>query len=150
MRITETDSTLLTPVEPRATALANEFEEVVSSNPEILLETGKRLLKRDKQLGSSQSRAEREKKDRARHALGLARIIQEAEVPVALRIDSLEKPEVGWQRVFGPRRAKTIRRRRRVWNKFRAWLNASYGMVWPKSFTETLILLRNLFNWSVA
>ena len=145
MRITEFDSTLLIPAELGADALATDFGEVVNSNPEILLEISKRLVKKDKVQGNTQSRAEREEKDRVRHAMGLARIIQEAALPVSLRIDSLEKPDIGWQRAFGSRRAKTLRIR--VWNKFRAWLNASYGAVWPKTsiviinYVEELIQL---------
>ena len=144
LRITEFDSTLLLPAEPGAAALATDFEEVVNSNPEILLEISKRLLKKDKAQGSAQSRAEREEKDRVRHAMGLARVIQEAALPVSPRIDSLENPEIGWQRAFGSRRAKTLRGRLRVWNKFRAWLNASYGSVWPKSSTERINYVEEL------
>ena len=146
LRITEFDSTLLIPAELGADALATDFEEVVNSNPEILLEISKRLVKKDKVQGSTQSRAEREEKDRVRHAMGLARVIQEAALPVSLRIDSLEKPDIGWQRAFGSRRAKTLRSRLRVWNKFRAWLNASYGAVWPKTSTVIINYVEELIQ----
>eukprot|EP00435_Cladocopium_sp_Y103_P038052 s612_g10.t1 len=45
----------------------------------------------------------------------------------------LQDPNRAWIRIFGSRRSKTLRNRLRAWQKFRSWLVALSGEVWPKS-----------------
>ena len=50
----------------------------------------------------------------------------------------LQDPGKAWVRIFGSRRSKTLRNRLRSWNKFRDWLLALSGTVWPKTLTPLI------------
>ena len=139
--------TLLLPGEPAPSKPSLEFEEIVHNDPKAFLEAARRAQKRSKDLGGLGSRAEKEDRDRRRYALELASIIEESCLPVALQIVALDKPEIAWLRVWGSRRAKTLRNRFRAWNKFRSWLNAPYGVVWPKDATQVVNFIEELIDY---
>ena len=63
----------------------------------------------------------------------LAELIKEAYLPVTWQLEALQDPNKAWVRIFGNRRSKTLRNRLRAWTKFRSWLVAYSGEVWPKS-----------------
>ena len=139
--------TLLLPGEPAPSKPSLEFEEIVHNDPKAFLEAARRAQKRSKDLGGLGSRAEKEDRERRRYALELASIIEESCLPVALQIVTLDKPELSWLRVWGSRRAKTLRNRFRAWNKFRSWLNATYGVVWPKDATQVVNFIEELIDY---
>ena len=65
---------------------------------------------------------------------------------MAMKIVLLEKLEIGWPRAFGVRRSKTFRSRLRVWSKFRSWLNASFGNIWPMSSADIINYIEELMQ----
>ena len=80
----------------------------------------------------------------------LASIIEEACLPVSLQIISLDKPELAWLRIWGSRRAKTLRNRFRAWSKYRSWLVATYGVVWPKEASQLVNYVEELIDYGCA
>ena len=59
-------------------------------------------------------------------------LIKEACLPVVYQIEQLDNQNIAWERIFGSRRSKTLRNRFRAWKKYRMWLVASTGVVWPR------------------
>ncbi|CAE7029843.1 unnamed protein product [Symbiodinium sp. CCMP2592] len=109
-----------------------EFESLVSKNPQV----GVRILEqalRQRRLGTDTSRQAREEISRRRWILELAKVIREAGLPAASRIDAMSNPEAAWVRAFGSRRAKTLKNRAVVWRKLVEWLQATYSVCWPQS-----------------
>lgn len=139
--------TLLEPGEPPPSRASVEFEEIVRVDPKYFLEVAKRTQKRSAETTTQGSRAEKEDRERRRYAMELANIIEESCLPVSLQIVSLEKPEVAWLRLWGSRRAKTLRNRYRAWSKFRAWMVATYGLVWPKDSTFVINYIEELIDF---
>lgn len=113
------------------------FECIVKEGPRYALEVARRVQKSRKEE-SGVTRAEREKKDRDRYALELASIIEEAGLPIVAQIQQLDDPNKSWKRIFGNRRSKTLRNRLRAWTKFRMWLVAYSGRVWPGSVSDLI------------
>ena len=141
---------LLQPGEPTAFIASSHFEEIVHSDPKIFLDMAKRAQKRAVDARSSGERADKEDKDRRRYAMELASIIEEACLPVSLQIISLDKPELAWLRIWGSRRAKTLRNRFRAWSKYRSWLVATYGVVWPKEASQLVNYVEELIDYGCA
>ena len=115
-----------------------QFEEIVKSNPRYALDAIKKTSKQRKSAESSSTRAEKEAHDRERYALELAGILSEAGLPVVQQIYALDDPNKAWLRVFGMRRSKTLRNRLRYWVRFRSWLVAYCGAVWPRSVADLI------------
>ena len=118
-------------------SLQEEFEEIVRENPAYILELAKRRLKRKRESGGTQ-RADVEREQRNVYALQLAEIFKEACLPIVFQIEMLQDPGKAWVRIFGSRRSKTLRNRLRSWNKFRDWLLALSGTVWPTTLTPLI------------
>eukprot|EP00435_Cladocopium_sp_Y103_P016219 s4687_g4.t1 len=110
------------------------FESLVKDDPKYALEVAKRVAKQRR--SSTTNRADLEEALRDKFALELASIINEAFLPVVSQIEQLDDPNKAWKRVFGARRGKTLRNRVRSWNKFRMWLIAYAGVVWPRSLAD--------------
>ena len=115
-----------------------QFEEIVKSNPRYALDAIKKTSKQRKSAEHSSTRAEREARDRERYALELAGILSEAGLPVVQQIYTLDDPNKAWLRVFGMRRSKTLRNRLRYWVRFRSWLVAYCGAVWPRRVADLI------------
>ena len=141
---------LLQPDEPSAVTASTHFEEIVRSDPKIFLELAKRSQKRSGEIKHSGERADKEDKDKRRYAMELATIIEEACLPVSLQIVTLDKPELAWLRIWGSRRAKTLRNRFRAWSKYRSWLIATYGVVWPKDTSQLVNYVEELIDFGCA
>eukprot|EP00435_Cladocopium_sp_Y103_P064307 s851_g26.t1 len=147
MHLDLVNQTLLSVGEPASKQAALEFEEIIRSDPKVFLEAARRTQKRSSAQGTLESRADREDRERKRFALELASIVEEACLPVSLQIISLDKPELAWLRIWGSRRAKTLRNRFRAWTKFRSWLLATYGVVWPKDVTHVVNFIEELIDF---
>ena len=115
-----------------------QFEEIAKSNPSFALDAIKKTSKQRKAADSSSTRAEKESRDRERYALELAGILSEAGLPVVPQIYALDDPNKAWLRVFGMRRSKTLRNRLRYWLRFRSWLVAYCGAVWPRRVSDLI------------
>ena len=77
-----------------------------------------------------------EQTDKARWIRMLVQFIIEAGLPVvALVPDGAESGAI-WMRLFGNRRAKTLRNRARCWKRYAEWLNLVRGVSWPRSFAD--------------
>ena len=81
-------------------------------------------------------RAEEERLARKKYAIQLARIIQEAKLPLQQQLAGVSQPEEVWTRIFGTRRSKTLRNRLKSWLPFRAWLECVHGVMWPTSIRD--------------
>ena len=112
------------------------FEQIVQSEPKYALEVAKRAVKARKADRSGGGRAETEAAERKRFAFELSVIIKEACLPVTYQIEQLDNQNIAWERIFGSRRAKTLRNRFRAWNKYRMWLVAAAGVVWPRDIRD--------------
>ena len=100
--------------------------------------TGSGLLcnwarKADKSGGS---RADAEAAERKRFAFELSVFLKEACMPVVYQIEQLDNQNLAWERIFGSRRSKTLRNRFRSWSKYRMWLVAYAGVVWPRDISD--------------
>ena len=118
-------------------SLQEEFEDIVRENPAYILDIAKRRLKRKRETSGTQ-RADVEREQRNVYALQLAEILKEACLPIVFQLEMLQDPGKAWIRIFGSRRSKTLRNRLRSWNKFRDWLLALSGTVWPKTLTPLI------------
>ena len=114
------------------------FEEIVHSSPRFALDAVKKIIKRMKKPESQTTRASREAAALDRWALELASIIQEAWLPVVYHVEGLSDPSSAWKRIFGNRRAKTLRNRYRAWSTFRLWLVAATGRSWPNGIHDLI------------
>ena len=108
----------------------------MQSEPKYALEVAKKAVKACKADRSGGGRAEAEAAERKRFAFELSVIIKEACLPVTYQIEQLDNQNIAWERVFGSRRAKTLRNRFRAWNKYRMWLVAAVGAVWPRDIRD--------------
>ena len=61
----------------------------------------------------------------------LAGFVDEAGLPVARVFAELDDSDLAWKRLFGVRRAKTLRNRYHAWKRFREYLLATRGIPWP-------------------
>ena len=122
-------------VKADAPVVASEiFESIIKDDPKYALEVARRASKQRKTTAAS--RADLEETVRDKFALELATIITEAGLPVVNQILQLDDPNKSWKRIFGSRRGKTLRNRFRSWNKYRLWLVAYAGVVWPRSLAD--------------
>ena len=147
LKLDHVGETLLVPLEPSSNHTTLEFEQIIRDDPKVFLEMARRSQKKASESGTGASRAEKEEKERQRYALELATIIEEACLPVSLQIVALDKPELAWLRMWGSRRAKTLRNRFRTWNRFRSWLLATYGLVWPKDVSHVVNFVEELIDY---
>ena len=147
LHLERVSQTLLVTGEPVPTKAAHDFENIIRNDPKVFLEMAKRSQKRRVESALPGSRAEKEDKERRRYALELGTILEEACLPVSLQIVELEKPETAWIRIWGSRRSKTLRNRFRAWSRFRAWMIATYGLVWPKNVTQVINFVEELIDF---
>ncbi|CAE7229727.1 unnamed protein product [Symbiodinium sp. CCMP2592] len=77
-----------------------------------------------------------EQQERGRWQHVLAGYIEEADLPVMELIRSSETPSQVWSRIFGSRRAKTLRNRAKTWKGFHLWLTLVKGTSWPQSVLD--------------
>ena len=112
------------------------FETVVQSSPKYALEVAKRVVKRFTKGSNQTTRAEKEAAELTRWTYELSVIIEEAGLPVAYQLAEMDDPEKGWRRIFGSRRAKTLRNRFRAWSRFRAWLVSASNRTWPSGIKD--------------
>lgn len=124
---------------------AELFECIVKEGPRYALEVARRVQK-SKREEAGITRAEREKRDRERYAMELAAIIEGAGLPVVAQIQQLDNPSKAWKRIFGNRRAKTLRNRLRAWSKYRQWLVAYSAREWPASVSDLIKYVEDRIN----
>ena len=110
------------------------YESIIKDDPKYALEVAKRVAKQRKV--AALNRADVEEMLRNKFALELAACITEAGLPVVNQILQLDDPNKAWKRVFGARRGKTLRNRFRSWSRYRLWLVAYAGVVWPRSLAD--------------
>ena len=147
LHLERVSQTLLVTGEPVPTKAVHDFENIIRNDPKVFLEMAKRSQKRRVESALPGSRAEKEDKERRRYALELGTFLEEACLPVSLQIVELEKPETAWIRIWGSRRSKTLRNRFRAWSRFRAWMIATYGLVWPKNVTQVINFVEELIDF---
>jgi hypothetical protein len=99
-----------------------------------------RLSKKLRDLDSSTSKEDIEELERRRWATELSDYIQEANLPVATIISATHSPVESWMRLFGSKRAKTLRNRCRVWSRVRQWLLQVYSTPFPKGRNRCWII----------
>eukprot|EP00435_Cladocopium_sp_Y103_P076247 s59_g84.t1 len=76
--------------------------------------------------------------ERVRWANELAEYMVEAELPVAKIVEKVGSQVKIWGRIFGSRRAKTLRNRAMVWKKFYIWLVLTRARCWPEGIHDVL------------
>jgi hypothetical protein len=105
------------------------YESIVKLSPAAV------LALHDRQKAARRSdpvtRNSIEESEKLRYALLLGSCVEEADLPVAREIMELEDSDQAWKRLFGVRRAKTLRNRYHAWKRFREYLLATRGIVWP-------------------
>ena len=131
---------------PSNLSASDAFEQIVQSGPKYALEVAKKMVKARKADKSGGSRADTEAAERMRFAMELSVILKEACTPVVYQIEQLDNQNMAWERIFGSRRAKTLRNRFRAWSKYRMWLVAFAGVVWPRDITD-LVNYRCMVNY---
>jgi hypothetical protein len=68
--------------------------------------------------------------------LTLSQFIVAAELPVVAMIQETEDQQKGWCRIFGSRRAKTLRNRATTWKRFYVWLLLNRARHWPRQLGD--------------
>ena len=106
----------------------------------------RRWVKARKADKSGGSRADTEAAERKRFALELSVILKEACMPVVYQIEQLDNQNLAWERIFGSRRAKTLRNRFRAWSKYRMWLVAFSGVVWPRDISDLVNYVEDMLK----
>ena len=90
---------------------SDAFEQIVQSEPKYALDVAKTMVKARKADKSGGSRTDTKAAERKRFALELSVILKEACMPVVYQIEQLDNENIAWERIFGSRRAKTLRNR---------------------------------------
>ena len=144
--VSRTQYTLATLNTPVQLSASEAFEQIVQSEPKYALEVAKKVVKARKADRSGGSRAETEAAERKRFALELSVLIKEACLPVVYQIEQLDNQNIAWERIFGSRRSKTLRNRFRAWNKYRMWLVASTGVVWPRDIRDLVNYIEEMLQ----
>jgi hypothetical protein len=73
-------------------------------------------------LESELSKESLEEEERRKWAIRMAEFIREAQLPVCEVIEMTSSPVEAWHRLFGARRAKTLRNRAKAWRRVFHWL----------------------------
>eukprot|EP00435_Cladocopium_sp_Y103_P068950 s873_g32.t1 len=71
-------------------------------------------------------------------ALELSQYLIAAELPVVRMIQESEDHQKSWARVFGSRRAKTLRNRATTWKRYYVWLLLNRCRHWPKNMSDLI------------
>ena len=66
----------------------------------------------------------------------LSQFIVAAELPVVAMIEATEDQQKAWCRIFGSRRAKTLRNRATTWKRFYVWLLLNRARHWPRQLGD--------------
>ena len=74
--------------------------------------------------------------ERVRWAMVLSQYIVAAEMPVVAMVREAEDQPKAWARIFGSRRAKTLRNRATTWKRYYVWLLLNRCRHWPKQFSD--------------
>ena len=69
--------------------------------------------------------------ERMRWAMSLSEFIVAAELPVVSMVQESEDQQRSWGRIFGSRRAKTLRNRATTWKRYYIWLLLNRARHWP-------------------
>ena len=69
--------------------------------------------------------------ERMRWAMTLSQFIVAAELPVVDMVRESEDQQKSWGRIFGSRRAKTLRNRASTWKRYYIWLLLNRARHWP-------------------
>ncbi|CAE7612304.1 unnamed protein product [Symbiodinium sp. CCMP2592] len=77
-----------------------------------------------------------ESRERERWVEVLSTYILDAQLPVVALIEGSEDRRQAWRRVFGARRAKTLRNRARSFKHYRMWLETVRGLAWPSRVSD--------------
>ncbi|CAE8593862.1 unnamed protein product [Polarella glacialis] len=102
------------------------------------------LAKRLAGLEGEEEKASAEELERIRWALQLAEYIQEAGLPVVASVEATANPMETWKRLFGSRRARTLRNRSRSWRPVREYLLVATGSPWPLGVWALIDYLESL------
>lgn len=104
-----------------------------------------------KQIAADPTMAERHQaEEKERWTRELVKIIEEAMMPVVDMVHSTTDPQATWSRLFGSRRAKTLRNRARSWRPVREWLLMAKGRPFPNSASDMLDYLNCLAESKVG
>ena len=76
--------------------------------------------------------------ERVRWAMALSQYIVVAELPVVTMIQETDDQQRAWCRIFGSRRAKTLRNRATTWKRFYAWLLLNRARHWPTKLGDVV------------
>ena len=119
-------------------SLQDHYNKLATQNPLALLPALKKRKSASERVIDKGARATEEARLKTEYALKLAGVLKEAGLPVCQIIEGVEDAEEAWQRLFGSRRAKTLRNRFRSWSSFREWLVISRGRVYPTGIPDVL------------
>eukprot|EP00435_Cladocopium_sp_Y103_P004927 s3220_g1.t1 len=123
----------------------DHFEEIVRDSPSYVLEMARRQLKHRRDSKGTQ-------REGTEDCLGIAtcRNFTRSMFAGEPAIELLPDPNRAWIRVFGSRRSQTLHNRLRAWQKFRSWLVAFSGEVWPKPITPLVAFVEERIDEGCA
>ena len=90
------------------------------------------------------SKASIEQQELKKYTTLLVELIIEADLPLVQVIQSTSSPSAAWLKVFGRRRANTLRNRFRTWKNVRVWMSCNKGYVFPRSVQDMLDYLEEV------
>ena len=82
--------------------------------------------------------AVQEEEERVRWAQVLVQYLVAAELPVVKMMEGTTIDARPWLRIFGSRRAKTLRNRAQAWKLYHNWLSLVRGRCWPRHISDIL------------
>ncbi|CAE8582171.1 unnamed protein product [Polarella glacialis] len=115
------------------TLAADLFEEMgnTASLTTVVVRTHRKSSLSIKLCQEGANKEEIEEQERVRWAGVLAVFIRNAALPVCIIIDQTATPALTWTKVFGDRRALTLRNRARTWKTVVEWLYVVFGIQHP-------------------
>ena len=120
------------------------YDEEIACNVQLAKKVRKTRMGRLMSC-SSTNRQTVEEAERRRWVLELASFIEEAGLPVMTLFEDEITVQL-WERLFGARRARTLRNRPRAWKAYSIWSRMVYGRIWPANCAEVINYLQAEMN----
>ncbi|CAK9114221.1 unnamed protein product [Durusdinium trenchii] len=132
------DAALCQPLAAPPSSVADSFVKITQTSSLCVLEFAAKKRMKAYRDEAPDARARRFEEERKKYSRLLAAVIQEARLPVARLVETLDDQASGWTHIFAARRANTLKNRYKAWKPFRDWLELHRGRVFPNSVKDTI------------
>ena len=138
------DAALCQPLAAPPSSVADSFVKITQTSSLCVLEFAAKKRMKAYRDEAPDARTRRFEEERKKYSRLLAAVIQEARLPVARLVETLDDQASGWIHIFAARRANTLKNRYKAWKPFRDWLELHRGRVFPNSVKDTIDYVQHL------